>query len=97
MALVELLCKKLADSTFRGRIVVDGAPDPNLHVDHGTCDDLRRIWIAARDKYVSSPSINGDCHECFPHDFLEQEAKPKIDSVRDQSKDENKTPSGNGE
>ena len=57
MSLVELVCKRLSDGMFRGRIVVDDASDPNLHVDPGTCEDLRQIWIEARDKYGIAPSI----------------------------------------
>jgi hypothetical protein len=41
MVNVDLLYKALPGGVYRGRIVVHGAPDPDLHVDPGTCEDLR--------------------------------------------------------
>jgi len=78
---VDLLCKALGNGAFRGRIVVDGVPDPDLHVDPGTCEDLRQIWIRARDKYQVAPSVGSDCVECFPPEFLEAESEPAIDRL----------------
>jgi hypothetical protein len=97
MTLVELLCKQHDDGTFRARITVDGAPDPNLHIERGTCDDLRQIWLEARDKYMVPPSISGDCKDCFQPEFLQREAEPRIDSSRGQATTNDKADSENGE
>ncbi len=83
MVEVKLLCKLLPAGGYRGQIVVDGAPDPVLHVDPGTCKDLRRLWTQARDKYGVAPLIGLECAGCFPTDFLETESEPMIDRLED--------------
>ena len=81
MVSVDLLCKALPGGGYRGRIVVDGAPDPDLHVDPGTCEELRALWISARNKYGIAPSVGAECQDCFPIAFLEAESEPPIDRL----------------